>query len=112
MTQHLASKCVGGKYSEDLWNMKDYWYSGWCVACGTPRPALPHSLAPWVALTEQVRPAYLNVPIVCVRIRHGLESNVLVADFCGQMVDNPLHFLHNLGDPLAPQAHLGVRGSA
>lgn len=61
---------------------------------------------------EQVRPAYLNVSIVRVRVRDGLESNVLVADFCGQVVDDTLHLLHNLGELLAPRAHLGGKGSA
>lgn len=58
------------------------------------------------------RPAYLNVLIVCVRARDGLEPDVLVADFCGQMMDHFLHFFHHLGDPLVPQVHLHAKGSA
>lgn len=58
---------------------------------------------------RQVGLAHLNVPIVHEGVRDGLESDVLVADFGGQMVDGFLHLLHSLGNPLAPQVHLGGR---
>ena len=41
-----------------------------------------------------------------------MKSKVLVAYFCGQVMDNFLHLFHHLGNPLAPQVHLHVKGSA
>lgn len=58
------------------------------------------------------RSAYLNAVVVCLRGRHGLESTILVTDLCHQMVDNFLHLFHPLRNLLAPQVHLGMRGSA
>lgn len=81
-----------------------------CV-CQILRLACPDFLALWVGNSEQVRPAHLNVLIVCVRVRDGLKSYVLVADFCGQ-VDNLLHLFHNLGNPLALQVNLSVKRPA
>ena len=92
--------------------MKAYRYSQQHDVRRMPRRAHPRSLALWEALAVQVSPAYLNVPIVCVRVRDGLKSEVLEADLCGQMVDDPLYLLHNLRDLLAPQVHLCDKGSA
>lgn len=43
-----------------------------CV-CQILRLACPDFLALWVGNSEQVRPAHLNVLIVCVRVRDGLK---------------------------------------
>lgn len=61
---------------------------------------------------RQVRPAHLKVPVVRQRVRDSLEAHVLVADVCGQAVDDRLQLLHSLGNPPAPQVHLGEKGAA
>lgn len=59
-----------------------------------------------------MRPTHLNVAIVRERVRDGLESEIMVADFRGQTADDFLYLLHSLGNALASQVHLGGKGAA
>lgn len=54
--------------------------------------------------------SYLNVLIVNARVGDSLESHSLVADFCGQLLDDFLHLLHCFGNQVMPPFHLSVPG--
>lgn len=41
-----------------------------------------------------------------------MKPHVPAADVCGQTVEDFLQLLHRLGNPLAPQVHLGEKGAA
>lgn len=76
-------------------------------ACHLLSPSHASFRAACMGTQRPGRPPHLNVPIVREGERDGLESDVLVADAGGQMVDGFLHLLHSLGDALVPQFHLG-----
>lgn len=81
-------------------------------ACHILSPAHPTTWALRVGTWRQARPIHLNVSIVRDRVRDGLKSDIVVADFRGQTADDFLYLLHSLGNPLASQVHLGGKGAA